>query len=471
MQRKFTIALYIIMASIDNTVLALLPTLTPQIRLALGVSNQTIGLIIAAKLAVVAITALLWGYRSDQADRRHLLILGTLAWVLPAALIPLSSSATMFFALVLLAAGGLGCIATVGYSIITDLVEERWRGFMLGIWGGAQAVGTVAAGVISGLVAADAGWRAPFGVMAAVGVVCCVLALFAQPPRKGAADNALQAANGYEVEYDYRIELKDLPSVLRKPTNSWLMLQGFFAQFTFGSLSWVTALPTAKLVAQGIDVPRANSVAALLWVFLQIGGVLSLGWGWLGDRLRQRYPQARATIVAYGFWASLPCFAVLFWVPMPLVGDLDGTALTIVLHQLTHNGWWWVALLGASLAIVAQAANAPNWFALVTEANLPEHRGTVFSFITLANNFGRALGALFVGMTFDWLQLVVAAPTNYALGLSIFQLFFVPAGICCWIAARSTASDVDVVQRTLLLRAHHRVPSSTTPDVIVTAAV
>ena len=149
---------------------------------------------------------------------------------------------------------------------------------------------------------------------------------------------------------------------------------------------------------------------------------------------------------------------LLFWAPLPLVGTRDGTAGAIVLRQLGGNGWWWVALLGAGVAVIAQAANAPNWFALVSEVNLPEHRGTAFSFVSLANNLGRAVGAFLVGATFDWLQQVLAAPTNYTLGLSLFQVFFVPAGLCFWFAARTALQDAARVQRHLGQRVDRQQP-------------
>jgi MFS family permease len=104
------------------------------------------------------------------------------------------------------------------------------------------------------------------------------------------------------------------------------------------------------------------------------------------------------------------------------------------------------------VAVIAQAANAPNWFALVSEVNLPEHRGTAFSLVNLANNLGRALGAFLVGATFDWLQQVLAAPANYTLGLSLFQVFFVPAGLCFWFAARTSLQDAARVQTRLAQR-------------------
>ncbi len=108
------------------------------------------------------------------------------------------------------------------------------------------------------------------------------------------------------------------------------------------------------------------------------------------------------------------------------------------------------------LAVAAQATNAPNWYALVSEVNLPEHRGTAFSFVTLANNIGRALGTFLVAVTFDWLRWATEPPTNYALGLSLFQLFFIPAGLCFWLAARTTPQDAADVESTLRSRAAQR---------------
>ena len=165
---------------------------------------------------------------------------------------------------------------------------------------------------------------------------------------------------------------------------------------------------------------------------------------------------------------ALPCYLALFWSPLPLEGATQGSALDIVLEQLGRHGWWWVAILGATLAVIAQSANAPSWFAMVSDVNLPEHRGTAFSFITFANSIGRAFGAFLVGATFDWLQRALPSPTNYALGLSLFQLFFIPAGLCFWLASRTAPQDVASVQATLRERAA-RALSSTQPATLTAA--
>lgn len=460
MRRAYTIILFVVMASIDNTVLQLLPVLTPSIRAALGVDNQALGLVIGLNLLVVAVTALLWGYRSDQTERKRLLIVGTLAWAIPVFGVTLVESWGAFLTLMVLAGLGLGCISTVGYSIITDLVPPHWRGTMLGVWGLAQGVGALTANIVVGLQPTGSGWQAPFGSLAIAGLVCCVLALFALSPRKGQSDRAVAAILDRGGEYDYRIVRADLPGVLLKPTNRWLMAQGFIAQFTFGSLTWITALLTARLVSQGLEVGEANSVAALLGVLLQLGGIVSLFWGWLGDRLQQRSGRGRALLAAYGFWAAVPFYLVLFWSPLPVTGETNGPAAGIVGAQLSSNAWWWLAILGATGGVAAQATNAPNWFAMVSEVNLPEHRGTAFSFVTLASNVGRALGAFLVGVVFDWLVRSLGEPGNYALGLSLFQLFFIPAGLCFWLASRSAPDDAAAVERTLRERVSSFVAAS-----------
>jgi MFS transporter, Spinster family, sphingosine-1-phosphate transporter len=468
MRRIYTVVLFVVMASIDNTVLALLPAVAPSIREEFAVADRMVALIVGINLLVVALAGLMWGYRSDQADRRRLLLIGTLAWALPVGLVPWIDSYVAFFGLMILAGLGLGCISTVGYSIITDLVPERWRGLMLGVWGLAQGIGSLTAGILVGRMVADSGWRAPFGLMATVGLICAGLALLALSPRKGGADEALRNMG----EYRYRIKRDDLPAIFRKPSNRWLMLQGFLAQLAYGPLFLVVVLLTARLTAQGLPVSQANGVAALLWVVFQLGGIISLLWGWLGDRLQRRNPRARALMAAYGFWVAIPAYLLLFWSPLPLTGSTIGNATQIFGAQLASNAWWWLAILGATVAVAAQATNAPNWFAMVSEVNLPEHRGTAFSFVTLANNVGRALGTLLVGVTFDLLQRVLAAPTNYALGLTIFQLFFIPAGLCFWQASRTAPRDAAEVQQTLRSRAagqDHPPESLTSPAPAVRA--
>jgi MFS transporter, Spinster family, sphingosine-1-phosphate transporter len=125
-------------------------------------------------------------------------------------------------------------------------------------------------------------------------------------------------------------------------------------------------------------------------------------------------------------------------------------------------------LLIALLAIGLMSANAPNWYALIAEINPPEHRGTAFSFGNLVNGIGRTIGTDLTVRTFEALARALPPPMNYAVGLAVFQLFFIPTGIMYWLAARTSARDIATVN--LMMRRRVRAAVSAPPTAPPTAS-
>jgi MFS family permease len=112
-----------------------------------------------------------------------------------------------------------------------------------------------------------------------------------------------------------------------------------------------------------------------------------------------------------------------------------------------------VSFLCAILALALTSANSPNWFALLADVNPPEHRGTVYSLGNLANGVGRAAGNGLVGAVFQALARALPPPVNYATGLALFQVFFIPTGVMYWLASRTVPADIDTVRELLRERA------------------
>src|SRR5690606_32458662 len=79
----------------------------------------------------------------------------------------------------------------------------------------------------------------------------------------------------------------------------------------------------------------------------------------------------------------------------------------------------------------------------------------------LVNGVGRTAGSALVVRTFDALARSLPPPLNYAVGLAIFQLFFIPTGIMYWLASRSAPRDLADVDR--LLRQRAGTPPAPTP--------
>jgi hypothetical protein len=90
----------------------------------------------------------------------------------------------------------------------------------------------------------------------------------------------------------------------------------------------------------------------------------------------------------------------------------------------------------------------------VADVNLPEHRGTVFGVTNLANGMGRSAGNALTTAVAGGIERAFPPPLNYAVGLALFQVFFIPTGYCYWRAAGTSPRDIETVEHELELRGH-----------------
>jgi hypothetical protein len=229
-------------------------------------------------------------------------------------------------------------------------------------------------------------------------------------------------------------------------------MQGLTAQVTFGSLVWLPRLFQARAEEQGFQTDTAVAIGATFATLFQLGGVLSIIGGLVGDRMQRRVPGGRALVAAVGVLGGIPFYVVLFFVPLHVdvapdagSGAVTGAVLRSVLTEPTVT----LSLLAAVAGLALTSANSPNWFALIADVNPPEHRGTVYSLGNLVNSVGRAAGNALVGVAFSVLARSLPPPLNYATGLALFQIFFVPTGIMYLKAAKTSPADARAVQEHL----------------------
>ena len=113
-----------------------------------------------------------------------------------------------------------------------------------------------------------------------------------------------------------------------------------------------------------------------------------------------------------------------------------------------------LAFFTSLAALALTGADSPNWFALISDVNLPEHRGTIFGLGNLANGIGRSSGNVMVGALAGSIERALPPPLNWAVGLAAFQVFFLPTGYMYFRAARSSPGDIDEVHAILERRGH-----------------
>jgi MFS transporter, Spinster family, sphingosine-1-phosphate transporter len=459
--RVYSVVVFVVLAALDNVAITLVPPLYRPIADEFGVARGAVSATTAVTFIVTAVAAVGWGYYGDRTNRKPLLALGTLLWMVGTASTGLAVNYPMFFAAQFVGAVGLGAVASVGFSVVSDLIAPRRRGIVMSLWGLSQGVGTLAGTLLASFLGAD-DWRRPFFMLTVVGGVATVAYLLTYDIRRGQSEPELAALFAAGGEYEHRISRDDLPVVLGRRTNVWLVSQGLSAQVTFGSLVWLPVLFQEKATEQGFDEAAAIRVGGLLATLFTLGGVLSIVGGLVGDRWQRRNPGGRAMVAAIGILAGIPLYIVLFFVPLRLDAPRDagaGEVTGAVLRSLVTEPTVIVAFLSALLALGLTSANSPNWFALIADVNPPEHRGTVYSLGNLANGVGRAAGTGLVAVVFAALQRRYGPPTNVALGLAMFQLFFVPTGIMYWLASRTSPGDIETVRELLRERSASAVDS------------
>lgn len=459
--RVYTVGVFVVLAALDNVAIALPPPLLSPISRDLGVGEPAVATVVAASFLLTALSAVVWAYLGDRSDRKRLLMIGTLVWAAGVGAAAQATGYPAFIAAMALAAVGLGAVASVGYSVVTDLVPPRRRGLVMGLWGLSQGVGSLAGVALGGVVGAE-DWRVPFRILMLVGLAATAAYLFTHRIRRGESEPELRSVYEAGGAYEQRIRPGDLPGIVRRRTNIWLSAQGLTAQVAFGSLFWLPRLLQAKAEALGYPQPSAIVIGSMFTVLVFSGGVLSLVGALVGDRLRRRTPRARALVAAVGVLAAVPLFIGLIFAPLRLDLPTDTTdrveIVTGVLRSLVTEPSLGVTILLALLAIGLVSANAPNWYALIAEVNPPEHRGTAFSIGNLVNGVGRTIGADLTVRVFDSLARSLPPPANYAVGLAAFQLFFIPTGIMYWLASRTCPRDIATVRRMVWARARAAAP-------------
>jgi MFS family permease len=445
--RVYSVVVFIVLASMDNVAIGIVPPLYGSIGDAFGVGEAAIALATTVMFLISAVAAVGFAYAGDRTNRKPVLVIGTTIWIAGTFWSGVSGSYPSFLLSQVLAAFGLGAVASVSFAVVSDLISPRRRGLVMSFWGLSQGVGTLAGTLVGGLLGHD-NWREPFLVVSGAGVIATVAYLFTYDVPRGESQPELAG-----IDYEERIHIDHLPIILGRRTNIWLILQGLTAQIAFGSLVWLPVLFRARAEAQGYSTGTAVVVGSAFATLFQIGGALSILGGLVGDRLQRRTPRGRALVAAVGVLAAVPLYVVLFFVPMRIdVPEGAGTPAVIgaVLAGVVTEPTVGACLATAVLALALTSANSPNWFAMIGDVNPPEHRGTVYSLGNLVNGVGRASGNALVAVAFRSLSTAFPPPVNYAVGLAAFQLFFVPTGIMYWLASRTVGKDMADTHAALL---------------------
>ncbi|MCQ6280588.1 MFS transporter [Bacillus sp. EB600] len=455
----YTIFVFIALAAFDNIIIGLFPPLFQSIAKDLHVGVAKMGVVSAINILTTALSSVYWGYLSGRFKRKRLIMIGTLIWVLSVFLTAYSQSYLQLVFFQILTGIGLGCIASIGFSVLTDSIPYQYRGLILSLWGMTQGLGGIAGSLLASLVATSSTWRTPFILVGFIGFFLIILYLFVKEPVRGESDPELQEFIKEGSSYNYIIEAKHITGILFKGSNTYLFLQAFFMNITTGSLIWLPTLYIYKIIQQGYSTKTAIIAAGYLYAIFQLGGMTSAYFGHLGDKLQAKTYKGRALLTAVFVFLTAPFYIIMFMIPMTNISlPTDNNPIFILLSLLKEilvNPWIALIFVLSFFASAAQSANTPNWLALLTDVNLPEHRGTAFSVANLSNSLGRTLGNVGVGLLLSLVASYTKEPNSYIITLSLLQIFLIPSALCYVKMAKKNVKDIQNVKKTLNKRANN----------------
>lgn len=439
--RKFSLIIFVILASLDNVAIGIVPPLYEIMSRNFHTSEASIGLVTALCIFIRGITAIVWGYLGDRINRKRLLILGTIVWILATWFTGTAKTLLDFLAFQSLASIGFGCIEPLGFSIVNDFVSPLKRGLAMSLWGLSQSWG-MGLGLLLAGYTGYYNWSMPFHIVTGAGFVFLLLYIFAFSPERGY--KKLQITD-ISLLVSYKINVSNLPKLFVKITNIWLILSYFVMRFIQGAYIWIPTLFLAKVEMEGYGIGIATLVGSLFAGIFSLGNYFSIVAGYIGDLWHKRDLRGRLKISALGTIGSIPLYVGLFILPLKglnLPNQASFAMITYsVIDSIFHNAWVASALICSIVAVALSSIPIPNWSASVCDVNLPENRSTVFGFSSFCGGIGGAMGNGIMGVVITFFTAKFPSPNNYILGFLLLSMCYFPLGFLFYMASRSIVHD------------------------------
>lgn len=269
----------------------------PQIQNYMGVDSFDMGMVGTVFTMTYGICAPLSGFASDFLKRKYMVVCGLAIFCSGIFLSgTVSTIGAMLVCYGLLNGAGQAFYYPAACSLLGQM-HEKTRATALSIHQTALYFGIVLCSYTAGWlgelkpVGGVEGWRLPFLIFGAAGIVLAIILSFAMRDTKPRANSA-----------DDKASFKDAFFVmLKKP--SAMMLAFAFASYIYVDCGFKTWMPTLMQERFAMDAADA-ALNAVLWHYLGALVGIALGSRW-SDRNAKRRPKARFETNIAGLWGGI----------------------------------------------------------------------------------------------------------------------------------------------------------------------
>jgi MFS transporter, Spinster family, sphingosine-1-phosphate transporter len=269
-------------------------------------SDLAFGLLTSVFFIFYMFAAPFMGPLSLRFSRKSVIVAGALVWSVATLLTAFTKNFNELLIRHTLVGIGEASFVILSPTFVADMFPVEKRGRVMGVFYLAIPVGTALGYLIGGFMGPKYGWRAPFYVGAAPGVLLALLLLLIPEPPLGQFDPPESKAP----------ERDTLKSLFHNPAFLTATMGMAMMTFALGGLQvWE---PTFLHRARGYSVLGANLIFASSTIVN--GLTASLLGGWISDRLLRRNKAAHYLVSAVSLGLGIPAMCVaLFASGRPMV--------------------------------------------------------------------------------------------------------------------------------------------------------
>jgi MFS family permease len=152
-------------------------------------SDEQIGLLTTAFMAVYMVAAPVFGALGDRGKRTTPIAVGVLLWSIATVLSGLAASYSHLLGARAIVGIGEAAYVSVAPALLSDSFARAQRGRVLSVFNMAIPVGAALGYIVGGLMSHHFNWRAAFFVAGAPGILLALLVLGLKDPPRGAQDD------------------------------------------------------------------------------------------------------------------------------------------------------------------------------------------------------------------------------------------------------------------------------------------
>ncbi|HEY1438216.1 MAG TPA: MFS transporter [Casimicrobiaceae bacterium] len=370
----------------------------PHLKAQWDLSDSQLGGLVSVVSITVALGAVPLSLLADRWSRVKSIFIMVLVWSLATISCAFAGSYTHLLGARGVVGLGEAAYGTVGAALLASLFPMRMRSTVLGAFLAAAMMGSVLGVMLGGFIADRWGWQAGFGTVGIPGLFLCLAFLAIVRDYKTVA-----------LPRKEKTAARAVVSELLRPRTALITCVGAGLNLLVVSTAYAW-LPSYFNRYYDLAPAQAGVKTALVVV---VGGLGTLLWSVVADRLTSRLPRARLLI--------------------PAVTAVLTAAFMITAFAALRPGSAQFALIVAGGLFMAGSVGTTD--AVIIDVIHPSLRATAVSILSLTRNlFGLAGGPLLTGALSDAYGLPLA--------MSVVPVFCLLAAVLYLFAARSYEADL-----------------------------